>query len=92
MEPAVPIIDHSLLDLLKDLGFPLWAGVVLWAAIAITRMVRDGLNRIERSNISFESRFATHIAESDKRMSLIESLLQAHDREITELKNGRNHG
>ena len=88
----MPIIDHSLLDLLKDLGFPLWAGVVLWAAIAITRMVRDGLNRIERSNLSFEGRFATHIAESDKRMSLIESLLQAHDREITELKNGRNHG
>ena len=88
----MPIIDHSLLDLLKDLGFPLWAGVVLWAAIAITRMVRDGLNRLERSNLSFESRFAAHIAESDKRMSLIESLLQAHDREITELKNGRNHG
>ena len=87
----MPVIDHSLLDLLKDLGFPLWAGVVLWAAVAITRMVRDGLNRLERASLSFETRFALHIAEADKRFALIEALLQAHDRELIDLKSGRNH-
>ena len=88
------MIDPTVLQLLQDLGFPLWAGVVLWAAIAITRMVRDGLTRLEKSNLSFEQRFAVHIAESDKRMALIEALLQSHDREIHDLKqatNGNNH-
>ena len=86
------MIDHSVIDIIKDLGFPLWAGVVFWVAVSVTRLVRDGLDRLERSNLSFETRFAVHIAEADKRMALIEALLQAHDREIIELKNGRNHG
>ena len=83
------MIDHGVLDIIKDLGFPLWAGVVLWSAIMFIKLVRDGLARLERSNLSFEIRFATHVAEADKRMALIEALLHAHDREIIDLKNGR---
>ena len=83
----------ELIELFKALGFPLWAGVVLWAAISVTKMVRDGLARVEASTVSFETRFAAHIAESDKRMALMEALLRAHDRELQELKvntNGRD--
>jgi hypothetical protein len=74
----------------QDIGFPMWSAVVLYAVIRITSIVRLGAMRLEENDRKFNERFEIHIVEADKRMSLIEQLLEKHDQEIQELK-GINH-
>jgi hypothetical protein len=81
---------NQIAQLFQEIGFPLWAAVVFYAVIRITTIVRLGVMRLEENDRKFNERFEIHIVEADKRMSLIEQLLEKHDQEIQELK-GINH-
>lgn len=73
------------LDLLTKLGFPIWAGVVLWAAVKITHAVNFALADLRARDGLLQESMEKHIAQSDTRISLIEQLLQRHDRSIEQI-------
>jgi septal ring factor EnvC (AmiA/AmiB activator) len=79
----------DLLKIVKDLGFPIWAAVVLYAAITITRAVTRVTEELRASDVLLKQTLTEHIeehreniAQTDKRIALMEQLLARHDDNI----------
>lgn len=83
MDPIAGITQA--LELFEKLGFPLWSGVVLWAAIKINHTVHDGLSDLRQRDENLQRALEQHIAKSDTRIALIEQLLRRHDDNIESL-------
>lgn len=73
------------LEIAGKLGFPIWAAVVLWATVKITHAVSAGIEDLRQRDTSLQKAIEAHVAQSDTRVSLIEQLLQRHDRSIDQL-------
>lgn len=83
MEPLQSII--ILAELIEKLGFPVWAAVVLWAAVKFNRTVHDGLTDLRMRDASLQKALEEHIAKADVRIALIEQLLRRHDASLESL-------
>jgi hypothetical protein len=63
-------------------GAPFWAGTVLWLFYQIWKLLRGAIEALRTRDDSLQRLLDAHISQTDKRISLIEQLIEHHDASI----------
>lgn len=76
---------EALAKIVAAFGAPFWAGTVLWLFYQIWKLLRHAIEALKQRDDSLQKLLDTHIATTDKRLALMEQLLNRHEDNIETL-------